>query len=140
MSQLKLSLHDGWTGYWPLLNINALGHKKTPKLPLKTLKNFRKPKNLPISLSLVCRLKSRSPNKPYAISIIIDFGWGFVQPGVHAGHFVPHELLIIVCRSFIFLNLLKLIFLLKLYFQSVRLTLVQHIHIFLFQQMSILNY
>lgn len=23
------------------------------------------------------------------------FGWGYVQPGVHAGHFVPHELLII---------------------------------------------
>jgi hypothetical protein len=70
--------------------------KRTPKLPLKTQKNFRNPKNLPISLSLVCRLKSRSPNKPYAISIIIDFGWGIiVQPGVHAGHFVPHELLII---------------------------------------------
>jgi hypothetical protein len=70
--------------------------KRTLKLPLKTLKNFRKPKNLPISLSLVCSLKSRSPNKPYAISIIIGFGWGFVQPGVHAGHFVPHELLIII--------------------------------------------
>jgi len=57
MSQLNLSLHDGWTGYWPLLNINALGQKKTPKLPLKTQKKPKKPSNffitrLPSQISL----------------------------------------------------------------------------------------
>jgi hypothetical protein len=57
MSQLKLSLHDGWTGYCLALKINALGQKKTPKLPLKTQKKPKKPSNffitrLPSQISL----------------------------------------------------------------------------------------
>ena len=55
--------------------------KNTKTAAENTEKTLKKPKNLPISLSLVCSLKSRSPNKPYAISIIIDFGWGIRSTG-----------------------------------------------------------
>jgi hypothetical protein len=69
-------------------------------MALKTQNNLNKGKTPSNFISALLPFHIPLSNKPYAISIIIDFGWGIiVQPGIHAGHFVPHELLIISGRT-----------------------------------------